>query len=168
VDDLEMPLAHVIRRHVLAVLEKHGGNQKTAAESLCISVPKLRSYLASYGLVEAKDKAKPRTPAPEKLSNDDYAGLAAWCLGSEPWAYGPRMTKLVLECLDWHRAQGSLKADWVATCRTWIRNEAKRNPSLRSYAPPPAHKARAIEKASPGAKAKLDEIVSGLGRKWKA
>lgn len=157
------PLAQAIRAHVLSVWKECEGNQKAAAASLCISVPKLRNYLASYGIGTTTDKAKEsahRTRAPGDLSRTQYESLLRWVDAKEPWARS-RVVAIVDHCLEWHRGAGSLKADWVATCRTWIKNMVARDPSLRSAAPAPAHKARPVEKASPGAVQALNALLNG-------
>lgn len=166
-DDLDTPLAQVIRAHVLAVLERHDGNQKVAATALCISVPKLKSLLASYGIGTTADKVKQKTPAPEHLYCDMWESLSKWARLHEPWAVR-NLERMATECLDYFRSKGELRADWVATCRTWVRNEVKRNPHLRAQAPVAPHKARpaaAEEKASPQAKAAMASLVGSLAGK---
>ena len=166
-DDMDRPLERVIRAHVLETLELHDWNQKVAATAMSISLPKLRSYLASYGLLESANKAKQKTPAPEHLYSDMWESLSKWARLHEPWAVR-NLERMATECLDYFRAKGELRADWTATCRTWVRNEAKRNPHLRAQAPVAPHKARpaaAEEKASPRAKAAMASLVGGLAGK---
>jgi len=63
-----------------------------------------------------------RSQPPEDLAADEWNALARWAQEREPWAVG-ELSDLVEHCLDHHRARGNAMADWVAACRTWIRNE---------------------------------------------
>jgi hypothetical protein len=64
-----------------------------------------------------------KTHAPDSLNSDEYESLRAWCAEKHA-ALLPRLPALVEACLDHHRAKGNTHADWVATCRTWVRNES--------------------------------------------
>lgn len=77
-------------------------------------------------------KAKGRTTAPLELAPEVMANLAKWTSETVPSEAGV-VAYHVQCCLDFHRARGSLMADWPATCRTWIRNA----PVFRKGAPPP-------------------------------
>jgi hypothetical protein len=69
-----------------------------------------------------------KTPAPDDLDTEQKRALHDWVVsptGLNRSDLKPRLRSLVSACLDHHRAKGNLHADWVATCRTWIRNEAE-------------------------------------------
>lgn len=63
-----------------------------------------------------------RTRAPDALTAEQLEKLRAWCAEKQPAHLG-QLEQLVEAALDWHRANGSLKADWIATMRTWIRKQ---------------------------------------------
>lgn len=65
-----------------------------------------------------------KTQAPDDLDPEQKRALLAWVRAKEPDAE-PELRALVDACLDHFRASGGLKADWVATCRTWIRNRKR-------------------------------------------
>lgn len=67
-----------------------------------------------------------KSPPPADLEPSEHEALATWCRGtlSRPDLV-PRLRQLVAACLDFHRAKGNTQADWPATARTWIRNEAE-------------------------------------------
>lgn len=71
-----------------------------------------------------RPKAAPKTPAPDRLMPEQMAALRAWCTEKAPAALD-RFDELVAACLDFHRGKGNAMADWPATCRTWIRNDAR-------------------------------------------
>jgi hypothetical protein len=72
-----------------------------------------------------------KTPAPDDLDTEQKQALLDWVRtpatrgGLDRADLVGRLRPLVSACLDHHRAKGNLHADWVATCRTWIRNEAE-------------------------------------------
>ena len=74
-------------------------------------------------LVKARAK-KPQpklTPPPDEFQPDE--SLYKWAYeshGFQPF----EVDRETEACLDWHRANGSRKADWVATWRSWIRKAA--------------------------------------------
>ena len=67
------------------------------------------------------------TGAPDDLTPEEKSALLAWVRAKEPDAE-PEIRALVDACLDHFRASGALKADWLATCRTWIRNRKRYAP----------------------------------------
>lgn len=83
------------------------------------------------GPLQSADPPEPKRPkrrvltdAPIALEATEQAALEAWCRSAYP-ALLPRLHALVTACLDFHRAKGNRHADWLATCRTWVRNEAE-------------------------------------------
>lgn len=67
------------------------------------------------------NRSKPvRSLAPDDLDPEQKVALLAWVREKHP-ALEPRIRELVDACLDHHRSRGNAMADWVATCRTWIR-----------------------------------------------
>jgi len=92
-------------------------------------------------LVETRAK-KPATkskltPPPDEFQPDE--SLYKWAY--ESYGFQPYEVNRETEaCLDWHRANGSRRADWVATWRVWIRKAAtyrdermQRNGNGRGY-----------------------------------
>lgn len=87
---------------------------------------------APVGAAPPKVKSKGKTPAPDDLTNPEKRALLDWVrapasrrgLDRPDLAQPAKLRALVSACLDHHRAKGNVHADWVATCRTWIRNEA--------------------------------------------
>jgi hypothetical protein len=71
-------------------------------------------------------KRRGKTAAPPELPPEDLERLRAWCAEKHP-EHVPRLAELVEACLDHFRAKGERRADWVATCRTWVRNEQRMN-----------------------------------------
>lgn len=65
-----------------------------------------------------------KSEPPSDLDSEQKLALLAWVRSKHP-ALEPRLRDLVDACLDYHRANGNHKADWLATCQTWIRNEAE-------------------------------------------
>jgi hypothetical protein len=70
----------------------------------------------------SRRRRRPCTETPDDLSPEQWAALDRWAREREPWA-AMSLSDLVEACLDHHRAVGNEMADWVAACRTWIRNE---------------------------------------------
>jgi hypothetical protein len=66
----------------------------------------------------------PRTRAPDDLTLEQKLALSVWCNAKHP-RLASRLAELVESCLLYHRAKGSLMADWVACAQTWVRNEAQ-------------------------------------------
>ncbi len=70
-------------------------------------------------------------PPPPSLSPEEWASLRSWADAAVPWvsrgALGASRTLegYVDEVLDWARSNGRRKADWVATCRNWIRRDER-------------------------------------------
>ena len=63
-----------------------------------------------------------KTSAPPELPPEQMGQLRVWCHSKMP-SLLPRLDDLVERCLDWHRAEGRKRVDWVATCRNWLRKE---------------------------------------------
>jgi hypothetical protein len=72
-----------------------------------------------------KRKKKPQTDPPDDLTEREWNLLWAWAEQREPWCLTEvgEIGDLVARCLDYHRHQGNLGADWLAAVRNWIRNE---------------------------------------------
>ena len=66
-------------------------------------------------------RAAVKSAAPDALDAEQVAALERWA--QQRPEIVARLPELVDACLDFHRAKGNRHADWVATCRTWIRNE---------------------------------------------
>lgn len=64
----------------------------------------------------------PLTAPPESLMTSELFELEAWALShpDHEWA-APHVAELAEACLDHFRGTGELRADWMATIRTWIR-----------------------------------------------
>ena len=69
---------------------------------------------------------------PEDLSIEEKKRLVTWSAKHRDPAVkraGKDMRWLgnaVEACLDWHRAAGKRKKDWVATCRVWIARDCSK------------------------------------------
>lgn len=74
-----------------------------------------------------RPRTRGKTAAPAALDDEQLGNLIRWCREKHPrWA--DHVSTEVDACLDWHRGKGNLHADWVATCRTWIRRAAEDRP----------------------------------------
>ena len=81
----------------------------------------------------------PVSPAPEDMSDEQKLTLWVWHVEGWPGRYrlpngthDPKARRAFLrreidDCLDWHRANGVLRADWLATVRRWIRKTHDRD-----------------------------------------
>lgn len=69
-----------------------------------------------------------RSRAPDTLEPDQQEALKAWCSAKHP-DHLATLPALIEACLDHHRAKGTTHADWVATCRTWVRRQQDFAPS---------------------------------------
>jgi hypothetical protein len=93
--------------------------------------PKPETKPAARAAAKAPRVVRQKTPAPDDLDSDQKRALRDWVVapasrsGLERPDLVGRLRSLVSACLDHHRAKGNLHVDWVATCRTWIRNEAE-------------------------------------------
>lgn len=75
-----------------------------------------------------RPRKRAKTAAPAALDDEQLAQVIRWCREKHPgWAQ--HVTQQVEACLDWHRGKGNTHADWVATCRTWIRRAAEEHPT---------------------------------------
>lgn len=72
-----------------------------------------------------------RSRAPDALEPEQQEALKAWCSSKHP-DHLATLPALVEACLDHHRAKGTTHADWVATCRTWVRRQQDFVPSRGS------------------------------------
>lgn len=74
------------------------------------------------GLAMSRRRRSELTPAPEALTVGELFELEAWALSKPEHAWAaPHVEELAEACLDHFRAVGEHRADWLATCRTWIR-----------------------------------------------
>ena len=75
---------------------------------------------------------RPATAAPpESLSAEQMRQLTRWCAEHRNHSIAnllPKLDDLVEECLDWARAKGVRRADWVAQVRNWVRISARSTP----------------------------------------
>jgi hypothetical protein len=88
--------------------------------ALELSEPKRR------GGGKSRQAAVAKTPAPESLARPQLIALSVWCVEHEDPGISQRegrLDELAAACLDHHRSKGTLAADWLATVRTWIRND---------------------------------------------
>lgn len=91
----------------------------------------------------ARRTKRSKSTAPADLTPEEKRALLDWVRapasrrGLDRADLVPHLRKLVDACLDHHRAKGNLHADWLATCRTWIRNEAEGTFRRSTYAAPP-------------------------------
>lgn len=65
------------------------------------------------------------TRAPDALSRQEFKRVKLWARERFPRLASFELVDLIEECLDWHRSEGRLKVDWVATCRNWVRKEMR-------------------------------------------
>lgn len=92
----------------------------------------------------ARRTKRSKTTAPADLTPEEKRALLDWVRapasrrGLDRADLVPHLRKLVDACLDFHRAKGNLQADWLATCRTWIRNEADGAFRRNTFTAPPA------------------------------
>lgn len=79
------------------------------------------------------EKPKPQKPSkshvPDDLEPEQKVALLAWVRAKHP-AEEPRIREHVDACLDHHRKNGNRACivDWIAACRTWIRNADRFRP----------------------------------------
>jgi len=62
------------------------------------------------------------TDPPERLTDEQRRSLDRWCAEKHPSKL-PRVRDLEEACLDYFRSRGKRHRDWLATVRTWVRNE---------------------------------------------
>lgn len=115
---------------VLTPTEAEAGLPCLALPSLAFALPHAsRDISAPPGAAPIPPPKRPpkRAPgvsmAPAALEVEQVVGLEAWCAEKFPGEL-PRLPVLVDACLDFHRGHGNRRADWPATCRTWVRNAA--------------------------------------------
>ena len=89
--------------------------------------------------IGAPPPASRKVVVPDRLTDLERDSLASWCSKSADPAIrarAPRIFDLEAACLDFHRANGNRKkiTDWVAACRTWVRNDAAFHPANGSKA----------------------------------
>lgn len=107
---------------------------------------------------------KQETPPPEALSDAEMASLQIWARAKYKGLITVEIRELIEECLDWHRANGRGRVDWIATCRNWIRKEQrfKRNRMRgQNHVDEANAKRQALKDAAPV----LDLFASRIGRK---
>lgn len=114
------------------------------------------------------------TNPPEALSYPDMEKLRAWAKEKHPWALHPesRLRDLVEACFDHHRAKGNRHADWLATCRTWVRNTqafgqagADRSPARRPRQAEVTREPKASPERRAAGSALLEQLVKQKGRR---
>ncbi len=66
-----------------------------------------------------------KSPAPERLSAEQWERLVSWAAEKEPWAV-PRLEELSESCLGHFRASGKPMVDWCLVVQNWVRNERTR------------------------------------------
>lgn len=90
-----------------------------------------------------KAKRTPETDPPETLTEEQFEELEAWARREMP-GEATAVRYHVSMCLDHFR--GTRRADWIATCRNWIRRAPQmRRPGAK---PPPQRSTSAPSKAS--------------------
>jgi hypothetical protein len=65
-----------------------------------------------------------QTDPPQSLAIDALRSLQAWA-AAEHAELQADVPELAAACLDHFRGKGERRVDWISTCRTWIRNEAR-------------------------------------------
>lgn len=74
---------------------------------------------------ERAARSRGPTKAPETLPPEGLQSLQRWCGEKRPDLVDS-IDERVATCLDWHRANGKRRVDWLATCRNWLRKESTR------------------------------------------
>lgn len=111
-------------------VESRGESARGGPAARAAATPPVGFELRSDPEPKPKRASKqPKTSAPERLTDEQRGSLAVWCAtDTDTWAARPdlvpRLPALEAACLDYHRSRGNTHADWLATCRTWVRNEA--------------------------------------------
>jgi hypothetical protein len=114
----------------------HGDNPVTAPETTPLepslepsleppiepSIEKNPPFIPPTPEKRKKEKVVKSLP-PEQLTPEQVKGINAWVIEKGFPLQPNRTVELIEACLDFHRGAGNQKLDWVATCRTWIRNE---------------------------------------------
>lgn len=102
-----------------------------------------------------------QTPAPDALSEADLLAIEAWAAAKYP-ALVPEVRSLAERCLDHFRGKGEERADWVATVRTWVGNEAGFKGHLRPRGGAATHSG-AVRKSAIEQAAEMAERWGGGG-----
>lgn len=66
-----------------------------------------------------------KSEAPLGLSASGVQALAEWAREAYPALTRADLEEQVAACLDWHRANGKRRTDWMATLRNWVRKEER-------------------------------------------
>lgn len=106
--------------------EGESEGERREAPGTLASEPKLAPAVADSSPRPRRKGPKSRTGPPEDLTKAEKRELFLWCQRHHPEYAEPRqLRKLVDACLDHHRAKGHRHADWLATCRSWIRQQPR-------------------------------------------
>lgn len=110
--------------------------------------------------MEMRKKGTTSEP-PEILSDLESSQIHGWARAKYRGLTALEIRELIEECLDWHRANGKGRVDWIATCRNWIRKEMRYK----------RERARAVSQAKPQAKVsesapgRLLDLVDRIGKR---
>lgn len=94
---------------------------ETSQPSPCLALPSLA--IPEPARKPARS-ARAKTDPPLDLEPGEKKALEGWCREKHP-DLASRLGALTTSCLDFHRSKGNRHADWTATVRTWVRNEAE-------------------------------------------
>ena len=104
-----------------------------------------------------RKEPKPVSDPPEQFSPEDLTKLREWCERTDDVrGQAGRVAALAEQCLDHHRRKGLRSADWLASARTWIRNDLKFNPVATG--PPKAPEKHWNEKTPEERRASIERL----------
>jgi len=69
--------------------------------------------------------ARRTTQAPDDLTAQQARDLWDWKERKYPWMTREQVRFAVDDALEWHRAKGSVWADWRLVCQRWIRAQVE-------------------------------------------